>query len=139
MSGALQRRVSRVMRGRTAEHVIRRRDAAGKEMEILGKLANDPNPNRKEVASYIRELLRKEHIPADHAFQILASIPRDPNGLRNWARVAFSIVMHQGIHAEAAFPRELYPSPQQAPASAAAPTDEDAGDNTQPGQPPQAA
>jgi hypothetical protein len=98
------------MRGRSQEHVLRRRDAAGGEMEILSKIMNDPNPDSKEVQDYVVKLLQKEHIPAQDAGQILASIPRDPAALRNWARTMFSAVMHEGIHAEAAFPRSIFPS-----------------------------
>jgi hypothetical protein len=116
-----QAMASRAMRGRTQEHVIRRRDAAGGEMEILAKVMNDPSPDPKEVQDYIVNLLRKGHISAQEAGELLASMPRDPGALRRWARVMFSAVMHEGIHAEAAFPRELYPSPQQAPDSASAP------------------
>jgi len=101
------------MRGRTQEHMIRRRDATGGEMEMLSRLANDPNPDPKEVRDYIQKLLTKEHIEGDQASQLLASMPRDAEGLRNWARMMFAAVMHQGIHAEAAFPKQLYPSPQQ--------------------------
>ena len=121
MSGSFQALTSRSLRGRPQEHMLRRRDAAGGEMEILARIVNDPKPNPKEVHDYIGKMLAKEHISADAAFQILASMPRDPDGLRNWARKMFAAVMHQGIHAHAAFPRELYPSPQQAPGSQAAP------------------
>jgi hypothetical protein len=110
MSGVL---ASRVMRGLSQEHVLRRRDAVGGEMEKLARIVNEPNPDHKEVQDYVVELLRKEHIPAQAAGQILASIPRDPAALRNWARAMFSAVMHEGIHAEAAFPREHFPSPPQ--------------------------
>jgi hypothetical protein len=103
---------SRAMRGRTQEHVLRRRDAAGGEMEMLAKVVNDPNPDPKEVQDYVVKLLRKEHIQAQEAGQILASMPRDPAALRNWARMMFSAVMHEGIHAEAAFPSEHFPSPE---------------------------
>jgi hypothetical protein len=101
------------MRGKSQEHIVRRRDATGGEMEMLAKLVNDPSPDPKEVQDYIVKLLHKEHIPAQEAGQILASMPRDPAALRNWARVMFSTVMHEAIHAHAAFPRELYPSPKQ--------------------------
>lgn len=100
---------SSVMRGRTAQHMVRRRDAAGGEMEILAKLMNEPNPTSREVESYIHKLLQKEHITGDEASRILASIPRDPTALRAWARNMFAAVMHEGIHAHAAFPRSLYP------------------------------
>jgi hypothetical protein len=107
--------MSRAMRGRTKEHVLRRRDAAGGEMEMFARIVNDPNPDPKEVRDYIVKLVQKEHIPAQEAGQILASMPRDPVALRNWARMMFSAVMHEGIHAEAAFPREHFPSPGQPP------------------------
>jgi hypothetical protein len=98
---------SRVMRGKSQEHVLRRRDAVGGEMEMLAKIVNNPNPDPKEVQNYVVKLLRKEHIQPQVAGQILASMPRDPAALRNWARMMFSAVMHEGIHAHAAFPREL--------------------------------
>ena len=122
MSGTVnQAMASRAMHGRTQEHVMRRRDAAGGEMDILAKVMNDPSPDPKEVQDYIAKLLRKEHISAQEAGQLLASMPHDPGALRNWARKMFSAVMHEGIHAHAAFPHELYPPPQQAPDSQAAP------------------
>jgi hypothetical protein len=101
------------MRGKSQEHILRRRDAAGGEMELLAKIMNDPDPDPKEVQNYVVKLLRMEHIQAQEAGQILASMPRDPAALRNWARMMFSAVMHSAIHAHAAFPRELYPSPKQ--------------------------
>jgi hypothetical protein len=116
MSGAInQALASRAMRGKTKEHVLRRRDAAGGEMDMLAKIVNAPNPDPKEVRDYVVKLLQKEHIPHQDAGQILASIPLDPAALRQWARVMFSAVMHEGIHAEAAFPREHFPSPGQPP------------------------
>jgi hypothetical protein len=119
MSGATSRAlISRHMRGSTTEQMIRRRDAAGDEMTRLAKIMNQPNPSAEEVTGYIRELLRQGHIPAGEAAQILRSIPHDPTALRGWARRMFAFVMHQGIHAHAAFPRELYPSPQPAPQQA---------------------
>jgi hypothetical protein len=112
MSGVInQALASRAMRGKTKEHVLRRRDAAGGEMDMLAKVMNDPNPDPKEVRDYVVSLLQKEHIPHQEAGQILASIPRDPAALRNWARMMFSAVMHEGIHGHAAFPREHFPSP----------------------------
>ncbi|HEY2416393.1 MAG TPA: hypothetical protein VGH84_00620 [Steroidobacteraceae bacterium] len=120
MSGAI---TSRGMRGRTQEHALRRRDATGGELEMLAKVVNDPNPDPKEVSDYIKKLLQKEHIPARAAYQLLASMPDEPAALRNWARAVFSAVMHEGIHAEAAFPRELFPS--------SAPTTEDTGNERQ--------
>jgi hypothetical protein len=140
MSGAASRAmISRYMRGTGQEQMIRRRDASGDEMAALARIVNDPKPDPQEVTDYIRGLLKKQHIPAGEAARFLATVPHDPDALRRWARSMFSFVMHQGIHGHAAFPRELYPSPQQAPASPAAPTDEDAGNNAQPGQPPQGA
>jgi hypothetical protein len=50
MSGAInQALASRAMRGKTKEHVLRRRDAAGGEMDMLAKIVNAPNPDPKEV------------------------------------------------------------------------------------------
>lgn len=120
---------SRGMRGRTAQHMVRRRDAAGGEMEILARIMSDPDPTSKEAETYIHKLLQMEHITGDEASRILASIPRDPRALRNWARVMFAAVMHEGIHAHAAFPRELYPSQEDAPQ----------GDTTSPPPAPQGA
>lgn len=122
MSGAInQRSVSRMMRGASQEHMIRRRDAAGDEATALARIMNDPKPEPKEVADYIGDLMKKDHIPSAEAKQILATIPSDPEALRAWAKQAFTLVMHQGIHAHAAFPKALYPSPQQAPPEQAAP------------------
>lgn len=131
MSGTVnQALVSHSMRGSTKEQTLRRRDASGEEMAILAKIVNDPNPTRKEVSDYIHKLLRMEHLSSEEAFSILATLPHDPDSLRNWAREAFTIVMHHGIHAHAAFPRSIFPSPQQAPDSPAAPVTGDAGNIT---------
>ena len=129
MSGSSIHRAmaSHAMRGRNQEHVLRRRDAAGGEMEMLAKIANEPNPDPKEVQDYIVKLLRTGHVSAQEAGQVLASMPSDPAALRNWARSMFSAVMHEGIHAEAAFPREHFPSAQQAPDSPAEAVTGDAG------------
>ena len=114
MSGAINHRLVQLnMRGTEAKHMIRRRDAAGREMEMLAKLANDPKPDPKVVHRYMREMLSKDHIPSDKAHAILAAMPHDPAGLRAWARQAFAFVMHQGIHAHAAFPKLLFPSPSE--------------------------
>jgi hypothetical protein len=109
------------MRGATQEQMIRRRDASGGEAAKLARIMNEPNPKPEEVTSYVRELEKKGHMPTEEARRLLASIPHDPEALRVWARNAFALVMHQGIHAHAAFPRELYPSPQQAPQQAPPP------------------
>lgn len=112
--------ISRHMRGATKDQVIRRRDAAGHEMNELARIMNEPNPSAEEVISYLRELARKLHVSPHEAALIIRTVPHDPNALRGWARQMFSFVMHQGIHAHAAYPKELYPSPdsqeqQQAP------------------------
>ena len=109
-SSSHQAMASHAMRGRSQEHVLRRRDASGGEMAMLSKVMNEPNPNPKEVQDYIVKLLRTGHISAQEAGQVLASMPRDPAALRNWARSMFSAVMHEGIHAEAAFPKSIFPS-----------------------------
>ena len=114
MSGAInQRSVSQFMRGASQEHMVRRRDATGDEMTTLAGIMNDPNPNPDKVTSYIRDMMQKDHIPADEAKRLLATVPHDPEALRAWAKEAFSLVMQQGIHAHAAFPRSIYPSQQQ--------------------------
>lgn len=120
---------SSVMRGRTAQQMVRRRDAAGAEMEMLAKVMNDPNPTSKEVEGYIHDLVRKDHVPAHEAAQILATMPSDPEALRGWARAVFQMVMHEGIHAHAAFPKQIYPSQDDAPQ----------GDTTSPPPAPQGA
>lgn len=104
---------SRAMRGKSQEHMIRRRDAAGKEMEMLAKLASDPNPEPSEVTDYIKKLAKLEHLTSQQADQLIASIPADPGGIRQWAHVMFQAVMHEGVHAEAAFPVLQFPSPQE--------------------------
>jgi hypothetical protein len=105
--------VRQAMRGATKEQMIRRREASGDEMAKLARIANDPKADSSEVTDYLRELLRKGHIEPEEAARLASTVPHDPEALRAWARNAFSMVMHQGIHAHAAFPRELYPSPQQ--------------------------
>lgn len=112
---------SRTMRNRTAEQMLRRRDAAGGEAEMLARVMQDPNPNPEVVTSYIKQLLQKGHIPPEEARRLLATVPHDPEALRNWAQVVFQTVMHQGIHAHAAFPRSVFPSPQEQPQQAAPP------------------
>lgn len=102
---------ARTMRGRAAEQMLRRRDAAGPEAEMLARVMQDPNPNPEVVTGYIRQLLQKGHIPPEEARRLLATVPHDPEALRNWAQVVFQTVMHQGIHAHAAFPRSVFPSP----------------------------
>ena len=114
MSGAInQRSISQFMRGASQEHMVRRRDATGDEMTTLAGIMNDPDPNPEVVTGYIRDMMKKDHIPADEAKRLLATVPHDPDALRAWAKEAFLLVMHQGIHAHAAFPREVYPSQQQ--------------------------
>jgi hypothetical protein len=103
------------MRGSSSEHMLRRRDAIGDELAMLSRIANDPKPNPEEVTSYIRKLVQDGHVNAEDVRGLLASVPHDPDGLRAWARAVFPVLMHQGIHAHAAFPREAFPSPQQAP------------------------
>lgn len=91
---------------------MRRRDAAGGEADMLAKVMNDPEPDAGEVTGYIRKLLKMEHIPPEEARMLLAGVPHDPEALREWAQRVFQMVMHQGIHAHAAFPRSVFPSPQ---------------------------
>lgn len=106
---------SRSMRGRTQEHMLRRRDAAGAEADMLAKVMQDPDPDPGVVTGYIKQLLQKGHIPPAEARHLLATVPHDPDALRNWARAVFATVMHEGIHAHAAFPRSVFPSPDQQP------------------------
>lgn len=108
--------ISRALRGSTQEQMLRRRDAAGGELAILTKVMNDKNPNRKEVSAYIGKLVAAGHMPAETAIKIIASLPDGGDALRSWARNVFSMVMHQGIHAHAAFPRSIFPSPGAPPA-----------------------
>jgi hypothetical protein len=108
MNGAF---TSRHMRGASQEQMIRRRDASGDEATKLARIMNEPDPKPEEITSYVRELEKKGHMPTEEARRLLASIPHDPAALRVWARNAFALVMHQGIHAHAAYPRQLYPSP----------------------------
>lgn len=109
---------SRSMRGRTQEHMLRRRDAAGAEADMLAKVMQDPDPDPGVVTGYIRKLLQMEHIAPAEARHLLATVPHDPDALRDWARAVFATVMHEGIHAHAAFPREVFPSPGQPPEQA---------------------
>lgn len=106
---------ARTMRGRTVEQMLQRRDAAGAEADMLAKIMQDPDPDPGVVTGYIRQLLQKGHIPPEEARQLLATVPHDPEALRSWAQAVFQMVMHQGIHAHAAFPKEIYPSPQEPP------------------------
>lgn len=118
--------VSSTMRGRSQEQMLQRRDAAGGEMEVLARLVNDPTPSNEEIIDYILNQVKKGHIPRHEASQILATMPHHPEELRQWGRTIFATIMHQGIHAHAAFPREEFPS--SAPAQAGvAPQPEDIG------------
>lgn len=121
-----QHLASSTMRGRSQEQMLRRRDAASGEMEVLSRLANDPTPSNEEIIDYILNQVKKGHIPRHEASQILATMPHHPEALRQWARIAFATIMHQGIHAHAAFPREEFPSPASAQAGVA-PQSEDVG------------
>jgi len=112
---------SRTMRGRSQEQMLRRRDAAGGELEILARLMNAPEPNNEEIINYITRQAKRGHIPRNEAIQIFRTMPHHPEELRSWAHTMFATIAHQGIHSHAAFPRQFYPSPQQASA------DEDEG------------
>lgn len=110
------------MRGSDKNTMLRRRDAAGGEMEMLAKIMNDPNPTHHEVADYIEKLGKKQHIPKHIAEALIDQVPSEPAALKQWARGMFAMVMQQGIHAHAAYPRELYPSLQEEPEGQPAPT-----------------
>lgn len=122
MSGAVtQKLLARaMMRGGTKEQTLRRRDAASAEMELLARVMNDPKPDPTEVTDYIGKLAKMQHIPNEYAAKVIASVPRDPEALRAWAKNMFAFVMHQGIHGHAAYPREIYP-PQVQPQEPQAP------------------
>lgn len=85
---------------------------------MLAKVMNDPKPDPGEITGYIRKLLQMEHIPPAEGRQLLATVPHDPDALRDWARAVFATVMHEGIHAHAAFPVSVFPSPGQQPQQA---------------------
>lgn len=102
--------VSGANRGRTQEQMVQRRDAAGVELDMLARIVNDPDPKPDEVTDYLVAQLKGGQLPAEDAVKLLNSMPKDPDMLRTWARNMFSVVMHIGIHAHAAFPREHFPS-----------------------------
>ena len=93
--------------------MMQRRDAAGPELEILSRVMSEPNPKPDEVAQYISSLVKSGQMPPQDAIQVIQSIPKDPDALRTWARSLFLAVMHTGVHAHAAFPREVFPGAPQ--------------------------
>jgi hypothetical protein len=102
--------VAGVTRGRTQEQMMRRRDATGPELEILGRIMSDPDPSPAEAQDYMLSLLKSGQAPAGDVIKLLQSMPKDPDMLRTWAHNMFGFVMHMGAHAHAAFPRELFPA-----------------------------
>lgn len=107
----LLQHVRNALRGNDQATVIRRRDAAGKEMAYLSELMNDPHANSKEVERYIGSLTEAKQITPTEAFSILRSMPQsgDPADIRQWAKMMFAAVMHVGIEAHAAYPEEIFP------------------------------
>jgi len=120
---------SRTMRGRSQEHMLRRRDAAGGEMEVLARLMNAPEPNNEEIVNYITRQAKRGHIPRNVAIQILRTMPHHPEELRSWAHSVFALIAHQGIHAHAAFPRDEFPRDESTSPQQAASADEDEGND----------
>ena len=92
------------------EDMIRKRDTSGNEMNKLAQIANAPENNRADIAAYIGKLTRTGQVKPEEAAMILHALPEDQDGIRQWARTMFNAVMHAGIHAHAAYPRELFPA-----------------------------
>jgi len=109
--------ISDIMRGSDQQTMLARRDAAGAELDILSRVMNDTNPKPDEVHDYIMSLIRSGTMSWKNGDQLLQSMPKDSDMLRNWAKGMFGLVMHMGVHGHAAFPREAFPgaSPTAAP------------------------
>ena len=116
----LHHRVRNVMAPLDQQAMIQKRDTAGKEMQKLAEIASDPEPNRADVVAYIGGLTKVGQITPDEAAQILQGLPQQPQAIKQWAKNMFGVMMHVGIHAEAAYPRALFPGAQNAPSGAAA-------------------
>jgi hypothetical protein len=110
--------VAGVTRGQSQEQMVQRRNAAGPELEILGKIMSDPNPSPAEAQEYLLSLLKSGQAPAGDVIKLLQSMPKDPDMLRTWAHNMFGFVMHMGAHAHAAFPRETFPGGPVSPSGA---------------------
>ena len=97
------------------QDAIRQRDIAGREMARLAQIMNDPKINRKEITDYIDELAGEGDLTVQEATGILANMPpgNDQKTLRAWAQAMLAVALHTGVHAEAAYPRELFPGNPQ--------------------------
>ena len=105
--------------------MIRRRDTAGKELNFLGELMNDPDADRRDVEKYVGSLVKIGQFTPQEALAIMRTLPEtaNPGQVRQWAQMMFAAVAHVGVHAHAAYPRELYPGqPAQRPGFAMSPT-----------------
>lgn len=108
---AMQQHVLRHMSGMPAADVMRHRDVAGREMETLAAVASGSKVmTRADVAAYLGNLTAKGDINPAEMQEMLQSLPRNEQGIREWARAMFSVAMLRGIHGHAAYPLELYPS-----------------------------
>lgn len=97
--------------------MIRKRDAMGDVMAELASVAQNPDPNRADVAAFVGGLTKQGVVSLGEAEAILRALPDDPDGIRQWARVMFHGAMQIGVHAHAAYPEDLFPASSGAPAA----------------------
>lgn len=108
---AMRAHVMQHMTGMSPADVMRHRDVAGREMETLAAVASGSrNMSRSDVAAYLGSLTAKGDINPAEMQEMLASLPSDQRGIRQWARAMFAVAMLRGIQGHAAYPLSLYPS-----------------------------
>lgn len=107
----MQAHVLNHMSRMTPQDVMRHRDVAGREMETLAAVASGSKVmTRADVAAYLGNLTAKGDINPAEMQEMLQSLPRNEQGIRQWARAMFSVAMLRGIHGHAAYPLSLYPA-----------------------------
>lgn len=84
--------------------LIARRALAGEEMEHVGRFMQDPGLTRRKVVDYIRGLLGSGRVTRAEATALLGSLPRNKDGIHQWAKMMFTALMHVGIYGHAVCP-----------------------------------
>lgn len=105
--------VAQALAGHTQDEVIQKRDNAGKEMEYLQEVMQNPNITRPEVAAYLGSLESAGQMSPEELVGMLRSLPQQSQQIRQWAQTMFTVMAHVGVHGHAAYPRELFPGQQQ--------------------------
>lgn len=101
--------------------MIKRRDAMPDVMNELSSIVNSKDDaNRADIVAYIGGMVGKGIIAPEEATQLLQMLPEDQAGMRQWARVMFSAAMNVGVHAHAAYPKEIFPAEGEEPAQGTA-------------------